>query len=85
MSFTRKTQLEERFRIANKEEETKINLAFRSCFAGGDGEMVLTYLRNITFNTILDPAVHDEKHAWFQEGSKSIVYLIQQRIREANE
>ena len=85
MALCRKAQLDERFRIPNKEEERKVNLAFRSSFSGGDGEMVLNYLRSITFNTVLDPAIHDERSLWFQEGAKSIVYVIQQRIREADE
>lgn len=75
--------LDRRFRSGSKEEEAKINLAVRSCFSGADGDMVLAYLRNVTFNTILDPETHSEKHLWMQEGAKALVWMIQERIKEA--
>ena len=44
--------------------------------------MVMTYLRNVTFNTDLDPETHTEKHLWLQEGAKAIVFVIQERLKE---
>ncbi|MBH48842.1 MAG: hypothetical protein CME71_11805 [Halobacteriovorax sp.] len=82
--ITKKNTIPRRFRSSNAEEEAKINLAVRSCFSGTDGDMVLSYLQNVTFNTILEPDTHSEKHLWMQEGAKALVWTIQERIKEAS-
>jgi len=72
-----------RFRSSNPEEEAKINSAIRSCLSGSDGNMVMAYLRNVSFNTVHDPSLHTEKHLWMQEGAKMVVLLLQERMKEA--
>jgi hypothetical protein len=66
-------------RLMSPQQEATLNRAFAGCFADGAGEVVITYLRQITINTVLPPTA-PEAQLRHHEGMRDLVRIMLTRM-----
>jgi hypothetical protein len=78
----KKTREQVQLKSREPDPDRKISLAFADCFKTPSGAIVLAYLRKYFVQDILAPSATDAELR-FREGQRSIVGIIDTRIKEA--